>query len=408
MSASSGFRNVSKAYRLRESRRSFREALSGLGRHLLARGTKDHASIHWALRDVTFDILPGEILGIIGPNGAGKTTILKLLSKITQPTSGRISVHGRVAALIELGAGFHPDLTGRENIFLNAAILGIPLKEVQRRFEEIVHFSGLERFIDIPIKRYSSGMYVRLAFSVAAHVQADILLVDEVLAVGDAQFRQQCIKRIKDLRRKGASIAFVSHNHYLVESICDRCIFLANGEVNSQGEVASVLDAYEIWSHREQIQDLADQEIPGRDKVHSPALEITKVEVRGAHGPEGELLHSEDVAEVRVYYRAFKLIHRPNLYVKILQKDGSTCCMIRTADYGYVLDDLEGAGSITVAIDPVLLTPGAYMIDAELLEDSDFSALAQRHSGWFRVDGNSMGREGVFVPRVAWVRIESE
>ena len=189
----------------------------------------------WALRDVSFEINRGEVVGIIGRNGAGKSTLLKILSRITEPTSGRIEIDGRVASLLEVGTGFHPELTGRENIFLNGAILGMSRAEVRRKFDEIVDFSGVEQFLDTPVKRYSSGMYVRLAFAVAAHLEPEILIVDEVLAVGDAEFQKKCIGKMQDVSKGGRTVLFVSHNMGTVTTLCNRAICLVQGAVISDG-----------------------------------------------------------------------------------------------------------------------------------------------------------------------------
>ncbi len=274
------FENVSKSYRLGETGTNLREALSTLGEKLFSKNIDRSNNIFWALKNVSYEIQKGEAFGIIGPNGAGKTTSLKLLSRISSPTIGRITVNGRVSALIELGAGFHPDLTGRENIYLNASILGLTLAQVNRKFDQIVAFSGLEEFIDTPVKRYSSGMYVRLGFSVAAHFEPDILLVDEVLAVGDNQFRQRCIQRIKELRQNGTTIVFVSHNFYLVESVCDSCIFLLNGEIQSQGKAIETINAYETWINDSQIKELNSKNANSNDPTINSSVDITDVEIR--------------------------------------------------------------------------------------------------------------------------------
>src|SRR5687767_12722649 len=185
----------------------------------------------WALRDVSFDVGSGEVLGIIGRNGAGKSTLLKILSRITEPTEGRVTLNGRVASLLEVGTGFHPELTGRENIFLNGAILGMGRAEIIRRFDEIVAFAEVEKFLDTPVKRYSSGMYMRLAFAVAAHLEPEILIVDEVLAVGDAQFQKKCLGRMKEVATGGRTVLFVSHNMNAVENLCTTALYLQNGLV---------------------------------------------------------------------------------------------------------------------------------------------------------------------------------
>ena len=198
----------------------------------------------WALKDVSFEVTQGEVVGIIGRNGAGKSTLLKILSRITEPTSGRVVIDGRVASLLEVGTGFHPELTGRENIFLNGAILGMSKVEIKRKFDEIVAFAEIEKFLDTPVKRYSSGMYVRLAFTVAAHLEPEILIVDEVLAVGDSEFQRKCIGKMRDVAGHGRTVLFVSHNMFAVQALCARGILLAGGRVRADGPVAAVVDQY--------------------------------------------------------------------------------------------------------------------------------------------------------------------
>ena len=198
----------------------------------------------WALNNVDFNINRGEVVGVIGRNGAGKSTLLKILSRITAPTRGRVSVRGRVASLLEVGTGFHPELTGRENIFLNGAILGMTRSEVRQRFEDIVSFADVDRFIDTPVKHYSSGMYMRLAFAIAAHLETDILLVDEVLAVGDASFQQKCLAKMEDVAGHGRTVIFVSHNMTAVQSLCQRVIYLENGEIRGDGDPKTEIQEY--------------------------------------------------------------------------------------------------------------------------------------------------------------------
>jgi ABC-type polysaccharide/polyol phosphate transport system ATPase subunit len=231
------FKNISKRYRIGRSLPSLKSALS---RHKNAKPVQ----YHWAVKDVSFDLHPGESLGIIGPNGAGKTTILKLLSKVTQPTDGEIIVNGRMSALIELGAGFHPDLTGRENVFLNGTILGMRRDEIRERFDAIVDFAGIGDYLDTPVKRYSSGMYARLGFAIAAHVDPQILVVDEVLAVGDFAFQTKCYARMDELRRNGTSLIFVSHNMDAVRRVCDRGLVMYRGQPIFQGTSAEAVIAY--------------------------------------------------------------------------------------------------------------------------------------------------------------------
>jgi lipopolysaccharide transport system ATP-binding protein len=205
---------------------------------------KDHGDAIWALKDVSFEVRQGEVLGIIGRNGAGKSTLLKILSCITEPTEGRAEVHGQVGSLLEVGTGFHPELTGRENIYLNGAILGMKKAEIERKFDEIVTFAEVEKFIDTPVKRYSSGMYVRLAFAVAAHLQPEILIVDEVLAVGDAAFQKKCLGKMDDVVKEGRTVLFVSHNTAAIKSLCSRALLLNAGSLAGEGNVDRVVDAY--------------------------------------------------------------------------------------------------------------------------------------------------------------------
>jgi lipopolysaccharide transport system ATP-binding protein len=209
------------------------------------RSTKGESEYVWSLKDINFEIEQGDAVGIIGRNGAGKSTLLKILSRVTGPTTGSLKVKGRIASLLEVGTGFHPELSGRENIFLNGAILGMRKQEIQRNFDEIVDFSGVERYIDTPVKRYSSGMYVRLAFAVAAHLESEILIVDEVLAVGDAEFQKKCLGKMNDVSKgEGRTILFVSHNMLAIKSLCVKGIFLENGIVATTGQIDRVINKY--------------------------------------------------------------------------------------------------------------------------------------------------------------------
>lgn len=241
---------LSKRYVIeRESRHdSLRDTLHHSARKLWRRlrwGTGFEREEFWALRDVSFSIQPGEVVGIIGRNGAGKSTLLKILSRITEPTAGQITLRGRVASLLEVGTGFHPDLSGRENIYLNGAILGMQRAEIRKKFDEIVAFAEVEKFLDTPVKRYSSGMYVRLAFAVAAHLEPEILIVDEVLAVGDAQFQKKCLGKIEDVaRNQGRTVLFVSHNMGVIGSLCRQCLWMDSGQIRDQGSANDIIGRY--------------------------------------------------------------------------------------------------------------------------------------------------------------------
>lgn len=243
-------RGVSKRYILGGPSRgtnSLREAIGGAVRAPFRRWSSrstENPLAFWALNEVSFDVFPSEVLGIIGRNGAGKSTLLKVLSRITEPTAGRIELNGRIASLLEVGTGFHPELTGRENVYLNGTILGMRKREVDRKFDEIVAFAEVERFIDTPVKRYSSGMYVRLAFAVAAHLEPEILIVDEVLAVGDANFQQKCLGKMSDVAHEGRTVLFVSHNMAAVRGLCSRALLLDQGRVAIDGTTDRVIGAY--------------------------------------------------------------------------------------------------------------------------------------------------------------------
>lgn len=361
-----------------------------------------------ALNDLSLAIAPGEMRAIIGPNGAGKTTTLKLLSKITRPTAGRIEVGGRVSALIELGAGFHPDLTGRENVYLNGAILGLTRGEIDRKFDSIVDFSGLAPFIDTPVKRYSSGMYVRLGFAVAAHVEPQVLLVDEVLSVGDAEFRQKCAQRIEELRRLGTTIVLISHNLYLVRSVCDLACLLIEGRVMARGDVISVTNAYEEWSRRSQP-PTSPSALDTPASASSEVVEIRQVEILG--GCAQGLFRYDDPLDIVVQVRTGVHVRKPNLVIRIQRVDGVTCCRVRTRDHGHELRELNGDALIRVRLDPIQLAGGTYSVQARLFGEFDGLALAEKHSPWFEVKGPSFAEAdddttGVYVPKVVYVRME--
>lgn len=232
--------NLGKRYSIgKEKEDNLRASLSNM-----FKGAINRRDEFWAVQDVNFEVLKGDVIGIVGKNGAGKSTLLKLLSQITVPTTGVIEINGRVASLLEVGTGFHPELTGRENIYLNGTILGMSRKEVKTKFSEIVEFSGVKKFLDTPVKHYSSGMYVRLAFSVAAHLEPEILIIDEVLSVGDAEFQKKCLGKMKDVSAEGRTVLFVSHNMNAVNTLCNKGILLEGGRVKSQGDASAIVDQY--------------------------------------------------------------------------------------------------------------------------------------------------------------------
>jgi lipopolysaccharide transport system ATP-binding protein len=247
MSAAIAAAGLSKRYRIGQLQSSYgtlRESLTRVAKRMTSGRHRHRHEEIWALRDVSFDVPEGQVIGVIGRNGAGKSTLLKILTRITTPTSGRAEIRGRVGSLLEVGTGFHPELTGRENVFLNGSVLGMKRREIKGKLDEIVDFAGIERFIDTPVKRYSSGMYVRLAFAVAAHLEPEILLVDEVLAVGDAEFQRRCLGRMQDFGQSGRTVLFVSHNMQAIARLCERTILLSDGQIERDGASPDVVAHY--------------------------------------------------------------------------------------------------------------------------------------------------------------------
>jgi len=278
---------LSKRYRIGELQSAYgtlRDSLTAAGRRLVHRDHRPHYEEIWALRDVSFELADGDVLGVIGRNGAGKSTLLKVLTRITTPTEGRAEIRGRVGSLLEVGTGFHPELTGRENVYLNGSVLGMKQREIDRKYPDIVEFAEIEKFMDTPVKRYSSGMYVRLAFAVAAHLEPEILLVDEVLSVGDAEFRRRCLGRMEDLSQSGRTVLFVSHNMQAVSQLCDRTIWLEKGEIVRDGPssevVARYLQAGHGTSSSREFPDLA--KAPGGDLVRIRSVRVVQGEEEAA------------------------------------------------------------------------------------------------------------------------------
>lgn len=280
--------NISKKYILSHKKKKYlnlKESVSGfLGELFTSKSEEETKEVFWALRNISFNIEQGDRIGIVGANGAGKSTLLKILSRITEPTYGQVKVNGRMASLLEVGTGFHPELTGRENIFLNGAILGMRQNEIRSQFEEIVDFAGIEKFLDTPVKRYSSGMYVRLGFAIAAHLEPEILIVDEVLAVGDSEFQKKCLGKMNDISSSGRTILFVSHNVTAVQGLCNKAAFLQKGNLIKYGEVGDVLHDYMASISKFQLQQSweSPEEAPGNDQVRIKNIEVIPDLVKGS------------------------------------------------------------------------------------------------------------------------------
>ncbi len=312
----------------------------------------------WALRDVSFDVKQGEVLGIIGKNGAGKSTLLKILSKVTTPTKGKVKIRGRVASMLEVGTGFHPELTGQENIFLNGAILGMNKTEIHRKFDEIVAFAEIEKFIDTPVKRYSSGMYVRLAFAVAAHLEPEILIIDEVLAVGDAQFQKKCLGKMQEVGKEGRTVLFVSHNIGILRNLCDRTILLDKGQVLAKGVTDEVIARY----YASMSSGGAVYQSAGT--VAKQPVAIVNAELRDLRGNLGEELPCG--AGMRISFtvqcRDGVRIDRPWVGVRIHAANGDLISHIANREAGCELPAIEGQKTLTCELPQMNLLPGDYRI----------------------------------------------
>ena len=318
-------------------------------------GESEEKERFWALQDVNFEVQPGEVVGIIGRNGAGKSTLLKILSRITAPTKGRIEVRGRLASLLEVGTGFHPELSGRENIFLNGAILGMTRKEVARKFDEIVAFAEIEKFIDTPVKRYSSGMYVRLAFGVAAHLDSDVLVIDEVLAVGDSIFQEKCMGKMGDLSSGGRTVLFVSHNHSAISRLCTRCVVLNGGALSFNGGTEQALSHYMLESRSSKLAGGATFEGPLGGK-----LSIQDFYINRTSDPVGLVCTPDNPIELTVTATALTAINDLRL-VFLVHKAGTLVVGVHDTEKPQSIQ--EGQFESTVIIPPLFLSPGEYVIE---------------------------------------------
>lgn len=356
-----------------------------------------------AVDDVSFDVPQGEALGIIGPNGSGKSTILKLLTGIYVPTTGSAEVDGRVAPLIEVGAGFHPDLTGRENIFLNGSISGMTRPEIRALFDEIVAFSGLEAFLDTPVKRYSSGMYMRLGFAIAAHIPSDVLVVDEVLAVGDVGFRARCIERMHALKSEGRTILFVSHSPYQVRSLCDRVLYLVGGKISYLGDAGEGTRRYETDLIAGNVGDAKK----GGGRADADAR-IEDVTLLAETSDEGIVIAPGDSLDLRVRYRVARPLERPPvLSVAFLRGDGVTCCVLNSREKGFELATDEGSHVVRARFDALPLYPAKFSVEVLVWDHDMVVVLDELSAGGVEVrfpDQGKINRFGAFIPEGSFRR----
>jgi lipopolysaccharide transport system ATP-binding protein len=360
MSQSIVVENVSKSYQLGEAHHTmFRDALMGGFGKLLRRRAEPSPGLKWALNGVSLEVESGEVLGIIGRNGAGKSTLLKVLSRITYPTSGRVDVRGRVGSLLEVGTGFHDELTGRENIYLNGSILGMKKREIDAAMERIIEFADVTEFLDTPIKRYSSGMRMRLGFSVAAHLSTDVLFVDEVLAVGDVGFQKKCLGTMRELGHGGRTVVFVSHNMAAIENLCKRTIWIADGQVKQDGNTREVIRAYlnSFEATDKQTSDLAAV----REREGTGDVRFLKMEFLNENDGEEPVIHSGSPLHIRFHYECQR--DMPNLYfgLRIFSNLGVLISDVHNwaTNQGIPLAP-KGRGTIDLEIDFLNLIPGTY------------------------------------------------
>ncbi|MHB8865672.1 MAG: ABC transporter ATP-binding protein [Pirellulaceae bacterium] len=381
-----------------------RSTKAAVGRVLaLARGglATPEGEMIWALRDVSFEVKRGDVLGIIGSNGAGKSTLLKILSRITDPTEGWANVFGRVGSMLEVGTGFHPELTGRENLYLNGSILGMKRAEIERRFDEIVEFSGVAAFLDTPVKHYSNGMYVRLAFAVAAHLDPEILIVDEVLAVGDAGFQRKCLAKMEDVSAQGRTVLFVSHNMGLIQTLCQRAILLRNGSVYVDDTSANVVAAY-----LKSLEEAASANLAQRDERRGQGKSrLVQVQILGGDRAVAATLVTGWSAQF--VFHVTCILPRLSCSFTIYDQFGQPVTSFDSAVHSTEDSRNTSQGNAFVChIDELMLTPGRYRINAAIMVDDEMqdhlegASFFQVEQGAIRgrpVPGNA-GQGSVFLP----------
>lgn len=358
-------RNISKRYQLGAiGATRLRDDLERIWDRITGKAARKNTKEFWAVRDVSFEVQPGEIIGIIGRNGAGKSTLLKILSRITEPTSGEIVMRGRVASLLEVGTGFHGDLTGRENIFLNGAILGMTKSEIRSKLDEIIAFAEIEKFIDTPVKRYSSGMYVRLAFAVAAHLQSEILILDEVLAVGDYAFQAKCLKKMKEVSASGRTLLFVSHNTAAVSDLCSHGIYLASGTTKCHGKISTVLKSF----LREHVASTGKAEYTNESLGSLKKPTLRSVQLINDDGEVTNRCSVRSPFKIEVRYAIPQITSLVDVGLKIRSLDGRaifTTHLIENIENNKVIPNF-GEFTATVEFPSEFIVPGNYRVHAAL------------------------------------------
>jgi lipopolysaccharide transport system ATP-binding protein len=376
MTAAIRVEGLGKRYRLNRSAersgyRTLRESLVDTVSAPFRRKQNSASEDFWALEDVSFEVQPGEVVGIIGRNGAGKSTLLKILSRITKPTKGRVEINGRVGSLLEVGTGFHPELTGRENIYLNGSILGMSRREIDRKFDEIVAFAEVEKFLDMPVKRYSSGMYVRLAFAVAAHLEPEILIVDEVLAVGDAAFQQKCFEKMRECSTSGRTVLLVSHQLSSIRDLCTAAVWMDRGGIRTSGTANQVVEGY--------LSEAVSNPAPGHWTLVENNTRTGKRETRilaaRYFGQAREIApHSDGPLHIglRIACKAAELGAHTRVEVQIVDRFGTKLVCVNTIDTNRPLRLVEGDNEIEFLIDCLHLAPGNYNTNVHIANTGEY------------------------------------
>jgi len=397
--------NLGKLYRIgkREPYSTLRDALARTFSRALSRAYSGRSSGNpgerdqyiWALKGVSFEVRKGEVVGIIGANGAGKSTLLKILSRITDPTEGHAEINGRVGSLLEIGTGFHPELTGHENIYFSGAVLGMKKSEIDRRFDEIVAFAELEKFIDTPVKYYSSGMQVRLGFAIAAHLEPEIMLIDEVLAVGDAAFQKKCLGKIGDVVEEGNTVLFVSHNMGAIRGLCQRAIWLNEGKIAEDGETQRVVSRYLTAVQEGFIQ---------RQPKDGDRVIIERVVLRNSQGEKTLDFTPDDDLIVEVYFRALDRIEKPYFSVTVASRLGWRLFRADMTLDGHRPDYIEGDGMIACKFKSIRLLPQSYVVRIGVRAKDRSKLTGTRDVGFFNVIGRmaDFGFAAEIADREAW------
>ena len=407
------FNQVWKRFKRGESASSLRDVIPGLFNRLTGKPTnwqtdqptnRPTDSTFWALRDVSFEIKRGETLGIIGPNGAGKSTILNILAGIMKPNKGTVRVNGRVSALITVGAGFHPDLTGRENVYLNGSIMGMTKREIDKKFDSIVDFAGygladFEKFIDTPVKRYSSGMYVRLGFAVAAHIDPDILLVDEVLAVGDLAFALKCHRKMNEFRQSGRTVVIVSHNIQAIRNICKQVLWLNGGKIKEMGEVHHICDLYETSII---MNEKSGYDTVGSQLHYDPAVKISKVEFLDKNDQICTNYEVGDYFKLRIHFDCKRIVKNPIFTVSILNSEGLVISSNYSISDGYKLEQIFGVGYIDFCLNRLAFKPSKYICSITFSEKEVANILDWHERCYIFTVAGSSTNYGLINPFPRW------